>query len=108
MKVIVIREENHGLIGVAKNMKSAFRFLVEKGWIDELWDKDTEKYVDPYVLLKKYNIDNLLDLLTILYIEDDNIFDEMFYFSETEVFEWTNFKIKKFWKIYWQLNKDMI
>lgn len=38
MTVIHIYEDNHGLIGVAKDYKSAIDFLIEKDWIDE----DTE------------------------------------------------------------------
>lgn len=87
MKVIRISEESHGFIGVAKNMDSAFRFLVKKEWIDELWDEDTDEYVCPDVLIAKYNAQDLLDLLKILYEKDKNYFEGMFYFSEEEVFE---------------------
>ena len=87
MKVIRIHKESYGFIGLAKNMDSAFRFLVEKKWIDELWDEDTEEYVDPNVLIEKYNAKNLLDLLKILYEKDDTAFEDIFYFCEEDVFE---------------------
>lgn len=35
MNVILIDEENHGLIGVAKDYKSALMFLVNNHWIDD-------------------------------------------------------------------------
>ena len=87
MKVITIKEENHGFIGVAKDMDSVFRFLIEEDWIDGLWDKDTQDYVHPDVLIEKHNAKNLLDLLKILYEKDENAFDGMFYFSEETIFE---------------------
>lgn len=34
-KVYIIVEECHGAIGVATSPKSAMRWLIEKGWIDE-------------------------------------------------------------------------
>lgn len=87
MKVIVIHEENHGFIGVAKNMDSAFRFLIEKDWIDGLWDEDIQNWVHPDMLIEKHNAESLLDLLKILYEKDENAFEGMFYFSEIDVFE---------------------
>ena len=33
MKLVSITEENHGLIGIALNRKSAFQFLVKRGWL---------------------------------------------------------------------------
>ena len=33
MKLVTITEENHGLIGVALNRKSAFQFLVKHNWL---------------------------------------------------------------------------
>lgn len=87
MKVIRIHEECHGFIGIAKNMDSAFRFLVEKNWLDELWDEDIEEYVHPDVLIEKHNAKNLLDLLKILYEKNNSAFEGIFYFSEEDVFE---------------------
>jgi len=38
MKVFIIVEECHGAIGVATSPKSAMRWLIEQGWIDEYTD----------------------------------------------------------------------
>jgi len=38
MKVFIIVEECHGSIGVATSPKSAMRWLIEQGWIDEYTD----------------------------------------------------------------------
>ena len=38
--VILIEEDNHGMIGVAKDYPSAIDFLVNEGWLDgsfEVW-----------------------------------------------------------------------
>lgn len=87
MKVIIINEENHGFIGVAKDMDSAFRFLVKEDWVDGLWDNMKQIYVSPEELYHRYNVDNLFDLLKAMYRADDNAFDGMFYFTERTVFE---------------------
>lgn len=87
MKVIIINEENHGFIGVAKNMDSALRFLVEENWVDDFWDKKTGKYLYHTAFFEEYKVDNLLDLMKAMYKEDEDAFDGIFYFSEIEVFE---------------------
>lgn len=38
MKVFIIVEECHGAIGVATSPKSAMRWLLDKGWIEEYTD----------------------------------------------------------------------
>lgn len=35
MKVIVINEDNHGVIGVAKDVNSVVSFLIKENWLDE-------------------------------------------------------------------------
>lgn len=35
MTVIQIHEDNHGLIGIAKDYKCAIDFLINEGWIDD-------------------------------------------------------------------------
>ena len=44
MKVFIIVEECHGTIGVASSPKSAMRWLLNEGWIDEYTDYGV--YVD--------------------------------------------------------------
>lgn len=36
--VVLIEEDNHGLIGVAKDYTSAVIFLIKKGWLDENYE----------------------------------------------------------------------
>ena len=44
MKIILINEECHGFIGVAKDYNAALRFLIDKGWLADY----TEIYVGDY------------------------------------------------------------
>lgn len=49
MKVILINEENHGLIGVALNYYAAVKWLITNNWIDNstevsIGEDDTEYY----------------------------------------------------------------
>ena len=47
MRVITIEEDNHGLIGIAKDYKSAVQFLVDSDWLDDRFEVfvDTEEYL---------------------------------------------------------------
>jgi hypothetical protein len=47
MEIIVIREENHGFIGVATTDKAAKQWLIREGWIDQhsdIYNHDTSKW----------------------------------------------------------------
>lgn len=88
MTVIVISEENHGTIGVAVDEAAAIRFLIEEGWVDDLWDEEQQKYVYCETLFDRYKVDNLLDLMLKMYAaENEDCFDGMFYFNKTKLFE---------------------
>ena len=94
MKVIIISEENHGLIGIAKDMKSAFQFLLEDKWITEntdFFEPNVDCDVD-YFTLKEIMEDlkhtNPLDTLMFLWESDEDYFDGQFYFGEEVVLEY--------------------
>lgn len=45
--VVLIYEDNHGLIGVANNYRNAIDFLINGHWIDdfvEAWDEKTDTW----------------------------------------------------------------
>lgn len=42
--VILIEEDNHGIIGVAKDYPSAIDFLVNEGWLDESFEVWADDY----------------------------------------------------------------
>ena len=86
-KVIIVSEENHGVIGVAVDTAAAIRFLIDDGWVDDLWDEEQQKYVFHESLFDRYGVDNLLDLMLKMYAENEDCFDGMFYFREDELFE---------------------
>ena len=47
MTVILIEEDNHGLIGVANNYYNAVNWLIDKGWIDdnsEVWNDASDRW----------------------------------------------------------------
>jgi hypothetical protein len=85
--VIIISEENHGTIGVAVDEAAAIRFIIEEGWVDDLWDEEQKKYVYHEALFDRYGVNNLLDLMLKMYQEDENCFDGMSYFNKTKLFE---------------------
>lgn len=85
--VIMISEENHGVIGVAVDEAAAIRFLIDEGWVDDLWDEEQQKYVFHETLFDRYGVDNLLDLMLKMYAENNECFDGIFYFSKTKLFE---------------------
>lgn len=86
-EVILIGEENHGIVGVATDISSALRFLIEEDWVDDLYDDKKEKYVYHTELFERYNVDNLYDLMMAMYNENKYAFDGMFYFHKTKLFE---------------------
>ena len=53
--VICIHEDNHGLIGVAKDYKSAIDFLIREEWLDCNSDNDI------ILICKSDNIDKFND-----------------------------------------------
>lgn len=43
MKVYIIHEDNHGVLGVADSYESAVQFFIDERWITkelEIWDKE--------------------------------------------------------------------
>jgi hypothetical protein len=46
MTVCIIHEENHGTIGVAKNLTAAKQWLIENNWVNkvsDIYDEETEQ-----------------------------------------------------------------
>lgn len=91
MKVITINEECHGFIGVAKDMKSAFQFLIDDKWITENTElfEPTEGEEYGWFPISRAMTDlrrDLLDTLMFLWNCDPNYFDGSFGFTEEEVY----------------------
>ena len=90
--VIVIHEEGHGFIGVAKDIESAFHFLLREGWITECMQfpidyDDDSMFLSLEELRVRYGFKTLLETLVFMYEQSEYWFDAMFYFYEEEVYD---------------------
>ena len=83
-KVIIICEEDHGFIGIAKNIHNAIDFLLTI-WLDDktsIYDEDTDEEIG---IAEKYG-DNWKDYLKSCSLERLNyIFSEVFSFKEMTI-----------------------
>ena len=87
MKIILVNEECHGLIGVAKDYRAAIRFLIDKDWLNdftEIWVRDYE-----YERLSEKLGEDWVDTMTENWnINDFNDFWEgSFYLEEEDLYE---------------------
>lgn len=86
MKVILVHEDNHGLIGIAKDYQSALAFLVKHDWLNglcEFWDDENSEWVS----IQNYFGDNWQTVLEELTLKDFNLLWEgCFTLEEAEVF----------------------
>ena len=93
-KVIIIREESHGTIGVAKDMNGAFVFLVEDNWINEdfmvvlNFCTDQEEWVSLGNLMERYECATVFEILLYLWEQDKDFLEGAFYFEEYKVYEY--------------------
>lgn len=78
-KVIIIREECHGVIGVAVDLKSAIRWLIQTDWIDggtNFWVD--EKWQTAKQLFGKNWQEKIVE-------QDEEFFEGSFYFCEEDL-----------------------
>ena len=93
-KVIIIREESHGTIGVAKDMYGAFVFLIEDNWINEdfmivlNFCTDQEEWVSLEELMDRYECATVFEILLYLWEQDKDFLEGSFYFEEYKVYEY--------------------
>jgi len=85
MTVIEIHEDNHGLIGIAKDYKSALEFLMNNHWIEdstEIWAGDFY-----YQRLDEALGEDWFDKMCSWDVENFNDYwDGSFMLTETEVY----------------------
>lgn len=85
-KVIVVNEENHGFLCVAKDFQSAVDYLIKNYWIDE----GTEVYNDAnqkWVRLNEFLGKNWEKEVRNLSRESfEELFEEDFYLKDEEVY----------------------
>jgi hypothetical protein len=87
MTVILVNEDNHGLLTVAKDYKSAVKFLIDNRWIEEsmaVWNED-----DTYSRLDELLGEDAFDIITEKWdINSFNTFwDGCFILNEVKVYE---------------------
>ena len=85
--VYLIEEENHGMIGVAKNYSSAIDFLVDSDWLDEKFEVwvDNEDYLTQTI--KEKLGENWSEVILAWDTEQfGNFFDGSFYLTIEEVY----------------------
>ena len=92
MKVIVINEECHGFIGIAKDIKNAFAFLLKDKQINENTEIYDENYEKGFATLEEVRneleFDTLLETLLFLYDGNDYFLEDQFWFSEKVIIDY--------------------
>jgi hypothetical protein len=85
-ETIVVSEENHGLLCIAKDFQSAVDFLIKEYWIDEA----TEVYVDArseWVRLDElFGEDWEKEIRNLSRKSFEELFDESIYLEDAEVY----------------------
>ena len=88
MTVILVNEDNHGLLTVAENYKSAVKFLISNRWIEDytwVWNEIDGSSVHLIELLGENAMDKMTEEWD---IDNFNAFwDGNFYLEEVEVYE---------------------
>ena len=85
--VILIIEENHGIIGIAKSFSSAIDFLYDNNWMTpetELYNPFDDIAESDWVCFEKYNLTKE-DLKKCGLEIFNDLFDSVFYLEEREV-----------------------
>ena len=88
MTVILVNEDNHGLLTVAKDYKSAVKFLINNRWIEDytwVWNEIDGSSVHLIELLGENAMDKMTEEWD---IDNFNAFwDGNFYLEEVKVYE---------------------
>ena len=85
--VILIIEENHGIIGIAKSFSSAIDFLYDNNWMTpetELYNPFDDTAESDWVCFEKYNLSKE-DLKKCGIEIFNDLFDSVFFLDEWEV-----------------------
>ena len=85
--VILIIEENHGIIGIAKSFNSAIDFLYDNNWMTpetELYNPFDDTAESDWVCFEKYNLTKE-DLKKCGLEIFNDLFDSVFFLDEWEV-----------------------
>lgn len=83
MTVTIIKEESHGLIGVAKDRETAINYLIQTDWINsntDFYDKEKEKFLSLKEMFGESWKEEIVK-------QNDDFFEGSFYFSEKNLIE---------------------
>jgi hypothetical protein len=88
MKVLLVHEDNHGVIGVAKDIDSAVSFLITDGWLHEetdiCHDNGSGWVWEPIKEVYSKDWEHFLRCLTVEQFNE--IWEDCFYLKEVEIF----------------------
>lgn len=90
MNVIIIKEECHGLIGIADSIIHAIDFLINENWLNEYTDifqyAGNDKWTE-ISIKKRFGVDWEKTIKQFNLEELNDVFDGCFYFSEETVYK---------------------
>lgn len=88
MKVLLIHEDNHGVIGIAKDVDSVVSFLIKESWLyegtDICHDNGSGWVWEPIKEVYSKDWEHFLRFLTVEQFNE--IWEGCFYLEEKEVF----------------------
>ena len=88
-KVIIIDEENHGVIGVAENLLGAIAFIIEHDWLCgyEIVEFKGEN-VSLDELQERFHLNSTFETVVYCLHEDENLLEYLFHFTEAPLWEY--------------------
>ena len=84
--IIVISEENHGIIGFAKNLLSAISYLIINDWITEDTTFFYEEWGEEFSLEDYFGNEWRAEILKMSLSDFNKFFDDRFLLTEEKVF----------------------
>ena len=84
--VVLIEEDNHGNIGIAKDYPSAIDFLINQGWLDESFELYDGNYDTTKTILEELGKEWKSIILSWNTEKFNEYFDCLFYLNIEEVY----------------------
>ena len=84
--IIVISEDNHGIIGFAKDLFSAVSYLIINDWITEDTTFFYEEWGEEFTLNDYFGNDWKAEILKMSLKDFNKFFDDRFLLTEAKVF----------------------
>lgn len=87
MVVYIIKEENHGMIGIAMTYTAAVHFLVNQNWLSELTEIYDSSFQDTRSIIDDLGEEWFVTILHWTMEQFNEYFDGCFYLNSEEVYE---------------------